>query len=221
MSLMADPPGADRLSVRVRRNTVGDHDEAQRSGFLDALAAGRLPWEAYADLTAQHWFVYEALESAATTMADDPVVGTFLFPELRRLPSIESDLQFLYGPRWADHLFALHATTVYCTRLRDVAHRAATGFVAHQYTRYIGDLSGGQYLGPAIAQSYGLPGAEGHRFFIFNGVDPMAFKTHYRGLLDTAPWTRAEQDEFIAEVAEAYRLNIGMLAELQTRWGQR
>ncbi|WP_250001471.1 heme oxygenase (biliverdin-producing) [Actinoplanes sp. M2I2] len=218
MSLKADPPGADRLSARVRRNTVGAHDAAQRSGFLDALAAGHLPWEAYADLTAQHWFIYEALESAATTMADDPVVGTFLFPELRRLPSLEADLQFLYGPRWADHLFALPATTVYCTRLRDVAHRAATGFVAHQYTRYIGDLSGGQYLGPAIARSYGLPAVDGHRFFIFAGVDPRSFKDHYRGLLDSVPWSRAEQDEFITEVTEAYRLNIGVLDELQSRW---
>ncbi|MBU2668570.1 biliverdin-producing heme oxygenase [Actinoplanes bogorensis] len=219
MSLMAVPPGADRLSVRVRRNTVGDHDAAQRSGFLDALAAGRLPWEAYADLTAQHWFIYEALESAATTMADDPVVGTFLFPELRRLPSLEADLRYLYGPRWADHLFALPSTTTYCTRLRHVAHLAATGFVAHQYTRYIGDLSGGQYLGPAIAQSYGLPAADGHRFFLFNGVDPRAFKDHYRALLDSVPWSPHEQEEFITEVAEAYRLNIGVLTELQRRWG--
>jgi heme oxygenase (biliverdin-producing, ferredoxin) len=219
MSLTTDPPGTERLSVRVRRNTVGSHDAAQRSGFLDALAVGRLPWEAYAELTAQHWFIYEALESAATTMADDPVVGTFLFPELRRLPSLEADLQFLYGPRWADHLLAVPATTVYCTRLRDVAHRAATGFVAHQYTRYIGDLSGGQYLGPAIAQSYGLPAVDGHRFFVFAGVDALSFKDHYRSLLDSVPWSRPEQDEFIAEVTEAYRLNIGVLDELQSRWG--
>ena len=218
MSLMADPRGPDRLSVRVRRSTAGEHDAAQRNGFLAALSAGELPWEAYADLTAQHWFVYEALESAATTMADDPVVATFLFPQLRRLPSLEADLSFLYGPRWADRIVALPATTVYCTRLRDVAFRAATGFVAHQYTRYIGDLSGGQYLGPAIARAYGLPGADGHRFFVFAGVDPMAFKAHYRTLLDGLPWSRAEQDEFIAEVVEAYELNIGMLSELQSRW---
>src|SRR5918995_6768414 len=130
MSLMADSPGADRLSVRVRRNTFGDHDEAQRSGFLDALAAGKLPWEAYAELTAQHWFVYEALESAGVTMADDPAVHAFLFEELLRLPSLEADLRFLYGPDWTDRITARPATTTYCTRLRHVAFGAATGFVA-------------------------------------------------------------------------------------------
>ena len=46
----------------------------------------------------------------------------------------------------------------------------------------------------------------------------MAFKAHYRTLLDGLPWSRAEQDEFIAEVVEAYELNIGMLSELQSRW---
>jgi heme oxygenase len=217
MSSIADPPGAERLSVRVRRGTRAEHDAAQRSGFLDALAAGRLPWEAYADLTAQHWFVYEALEAAGATMADDPVVAAFLFDELLRRPALEHDLRYLYGPGWADHITALPATTTYCTRLRDVAGGAATGFVAHHYTRYIGDLSGGQYLGPAIARVYGLNG-DGHRFFAFPGVDPAAFKSYYRGLLDTTPWSPAEQEAFLAEVAEAYRLNIAVLAQLKERW---
>jgi heme oxygenase len=215
---MPDPQGTDRLSVRVRRGTRAEHDTAQRNGFLDALAAGKLPWGAYADLTAQHWFVYEALESAGVTMAEDPAVHAFLFEELLRLPSLEADLRFLYGPDWTDQITALPATTTYCTRLRDVALGAATGFVAHHYTRYIGDLSGGQYLGPAIARAYGLTG-DGHLFFIFPGVDPAAFKAYYRGLLDTAPWSPAEQDAFLAEVALAYRLNIAMLTELNERWG--
>jgi heme oxygenase (biliverdin-producing, ferredoxin) len=217
MSLMADPAGADRLSVRLRHETRLVHDAAQRNGFLNALAAGQLPGEAYAELTAQHWFVYEALELAGSTMSDDPVVAAFVFPELLRLPALEADLAFLLGPRWMDQIAALPATTTYCTRLRDVANGSATGFVAHHYTRYLGDLSGGQYLGPAIARSYGLTG-DGHRFFAFPGVDPAAFKNYYRTLLDSLPWSLAEQGEFLDEVDEAYRLNIGLLDELRGRW---
>ena len=69
---VADPPetdrlsirlGADRaetarLSIRLRTATRADHDAAQGSGFLAALAAGRLPRNAYADLTAKHWLIY-------------------------------------------------------------------------------------------------------------------------------------------------------------------
>ncbi|MEU4239565.1 biliverdin-producing heme oxygenase [Actinoplanes sp. NPDC026619] len=214
---MADPPGAHRLSARLRRETHAAHDAAQGSGFLDALATGLLPWEAYADLTAQHWFLYEALELAARTMIDDPLARAFVFPELTRLPSLEADLRFMHGPRWPDRIAALPATTTYCTRLRYAANSHPIGFIAHHYTRYLGDLSGGQYLGRAIARSYGLNG-EGHRFFVFDGIDAESLKSYYRQLLDTLPWSRYEQEEFIAEVLEAYRLNIAVLDDLRQRW---
>ena len=206
-----------RLSVRLREGTRAEHKAAQGSGFLDALAAGRLPREAYADLVAQHWFVYESLELAGATMAHDPVAGVFVVPELTRLPSIEADLRFLTGPEWPRQIVALPATTSYRARLREVAVDAATGFVAHHYTRYLGDLSGGQYLGPAIAQAYGLA-EDGHRFFVFSAIEPATFRAHYRTQLDDLPWSGPEQDTFLAEVAEAYRLNIAMLAQLTERW---
>jgi heme oxygenase (biliverdin-producing, ferredoxin) len=213
MSLRADPP----LSERVRTGTRAEHEAAQGSGFLDALAAGRLPIGAYADLAAQHWFIYETLEQAARAMTDDPVGGDFVFRSLYRLAALGADLRFLLGAGWADRIAALPATTVYCTRMRTVAFDQPARFIAHHYTRYLGDLSGGQYLGPAIAQSYRLD-VDGHRFFVFEGVDPPAFRSRYRGLLDRLRWSRAEQDVFVAEVAQAYRLNIAVLDELKERW---
>jgi heme oxygenase (biliverdin-producing, ferredoxin) len=207
----------DPLSARLRAETRAAHDAAQRSGFLDALAAGRLPFAAYADLAAQRWFIYEALELAAALMADDPVAGAFVAPELHRLPALEADLTFLYGPGWQHRIAALPATTTYCTRLREVAFARAPGFVAHHYTRYLDGLSGGQYLGPAIARAYGLA-ADGHRFFVFAGVDPSAFKARYRQMLDRLNWPRSQERVFLTEVGEAYRLNTGLLTELKERW---
>jgi len=208
---------ADPLSIRLHAETRAAQGAVQRSGFLDALAAGRLPLQAYAELTAQHWFIYEALEAAAADMAGDPVAGAFVDRELDRLPWLEADLIFLYGPGWVNRIVALPATTTYCTRLREVALAAAPGFVAHHYARYLADLSGGQYLGPAIARSYGLNG-DGHRFFVFPGVDPVAFKARYRRLLDEVAWSRSEERIFMTEVVEAYRLNIALLTELKERW---
>jgi heme oxygenase (biliverdin-producing, ferredoxin) len=214
---VADPPDTDRLSARLRAGTRTDHDAAQSSGFLDELAAGRLPRDAYADLAAQHWFIYESLEQAALAMIDDPVAGAFVLPELVRLPALNADLAFLLGPDWRQRITALPATMAYTARLREVAHDRAPAFIAHHYTRYLGDLSGGQFLGPAIARSYGLNG-DGHRFFVFPGVRPPAFRTRYRELLDEIPWSDAEEKLFLAEVSEAYRLNIAVLADLKERW---
>src|SRR5688572_29291552 len=157
---LADP-STERLSVRLRSGTRADHDAAQGSGFLDALTAGTLPRQAYADLVAQHWFIYETLERAAEVMAGDPVAGAFVFPELTRLPALNADIAALFGPE--PQLSELPATQEYCERLRAVAFDRPWGFIAHHYTRYLGDLSGGQYLGPAIARAYGLDG-DGHRF---------------------------------------------------------
>ncbi|GAA0535172.1 biliverdin-producing heme oxygenase [Paractinoplanes ferrugineus] len=213
---MADP-GMHRLSARLRRDTWIAHGAAHSSRFLDALATGLLPWEAYADLAAQHWFLYESLELAARTMIDDPVARTFVFPELDRLPALEADLRFLYGPRWSSRIAALPATTTYCTRVRYAANSHPIGFVAHHYTRYLGDLSGGRQLGRAIARAYGFAG-DGLRFFVFADLDPEAFETYYRQLLDTVPWSPDEQDEFITEVLEACRLTIAMHDDLRQRW---
>jgi heme oxygenase len=102
-------------------------------------------------------------------------------------------------------------------RLREVAFAGAPGFIAHHYTRYLGDLSGGQYLGAAIARAYGLA-ADGHRSFAFHGVDPFGFKARYRQMLDALNWPRSQERVFLNEVGEAYRLNVGLLTELKERW---
>lgn len=214
---VADPPETDRLSARLRAATRADHDAAQGSGFLDALAAGRLPRDAYADLAAQHRYLYETLEQAAAVMAGDPIAGDFVLPELVRLPALDADLAFLAGPQWSRRWSPLPATEAYRARLRQVAFDRPPAFIAHHYTRYLGDLSGGQFLGPAIAQAYGLNG-DGHRFFVFDGVRPPAFRTRYRELLDRIRWSRADEDDFLAEVSEAYRHNIAVLAGLKERW---
>ena len=212
---VADPPETDQFSVRLRTATRADHDAAQGSGFLDKLAAGRLPLDAYADLAAQHWFIYDALERAGDVLADDPVAGYFVLPELRRVPELEADLAFLNGPHWRDRIVARAATVGYVGRIQAI-DRAET-FIAHHYTRYLGDLSGGQYLGPAIARGYGLNG-DGHRFFVFDGVRPPAFRSRYREMLDAIRWSPVEEETFLAEVAEAYRHNIAVLADLKERW---
>jgi len=213
---LADP-SAERLSVRLRNGTRSDHDAAQGSGFLDALAAGTLPRRAYAELAVQHWFIYESLERAAVVMAGDPVAAEFVFPELTRLPALTDDLDTLLGPQ--PQITPLPATQEYCARLREVAFDRPWGFIAHHYTRYLGDLSGGQYLGPAIAKAYGLDGA-GHRFFVFEGISPPAFRTGYRERLDRVAFSAAEEESFLAEVVEAYRLNIAVLSELHERWSK-
>ncbi|GIF12209.1 heme oxygenase (biliverdin-producing) [Actinoplanes teichomyceticus] len=215
--LEADPPATDRVSAHLAKILADAQAAARHSRFVQALVAGRLPVTAYAELAAQHWFVYEALEQATAAMAGDPVAGRFCFPELLRLPAIEADLTFLYGAGWPERIVALPSTTTYCTRIRSVAVDRDTGFVAHHGTRYLGDLDGGQWLGAAVFQAYRFD-RRGYRFFVFEGVDPRLLRTRYRQRLDAVGWGRAERGAFLSEAAAAAQLGLNLLVELGNRW---
>lgn len=214
---LIDTPLTGAVSVPLRRILLDADAAIRRSPFVRDLAAGRLPIAAYAELAAQHWFVYESLESAAGAMADDPVAGRFYFPELFRLPAIEADLRFLYGPQWAGRIAALPATTTYCTRIRGAAVDQATGYVAHHCTRYLNDLDGGQWLGATVLEAYRFR-RQGYRFFVFEGVDPELFRARHHQRLDATPWSGAEPAAFLAEVTTAVRLHLDLLRDLGGRW---
>jgi heme oxygenase len=201
------------LADKVRTATRSDHAAAQSVTYFDALFGGRLDRAGYAALTVQLFFVYETLEDAAAVMRADPVAGAFVRDDLARLPALTADLDYLLGTDWPARVTPSAATTEYRARLREVAFTWPAGFVAHHYTRYLGDLSGGQIVQRALAKEYGLADA-GTRFYQFPAVQPVAVKRHYRQLLDAAPWDRVEQDRFLDEVRLAYRLNVAVLDDL-------
>jgi heme oxygenase len=199
----------------MRATTVLDHEAAQHVPVFDRLFAGDLPLDTYALLAAQHYHVYRELEAATAHMHSDPVAGVFVFDELMRLPALEADLRFILGAGWRSSISMLEATQRYCERVREVCFAWPGGFVAHQYTRYLGDLSGGQAIGAAVARTYGWTDGDGTRFYEFAQVDdPRAFKAQYRALLDHAPWDDHERAKIVEEIARAYRHNTELLAAL-------
>ncbi|MFJ6651871.1 heme oxygenase (biliverdin-producing) [Microbacterium sp. NPDC091313] len=183
-------------------------------GFLADLMCGRGTRDDYIALVAQHAFVYEALEVAAERMRRDPVAATFLLDRPSRLPAIEADLGFLVGPRWREALTALPATARYVQRIREVGATWAGGFVAHHFTRVLGDLSGGPSIGRLLQRRYGFD-TNGIGFFLSSDIaDPRAFRDVYREQLDAAPWDEAERERVTAEVLVAYRCNSELFDDL-------
>jgi heme oxygenase len=93
------------------------------------------------------------------------------------------------------------------------------GYVAHAYTRYLGDLSGGQFIGRRVEEHFGFDGAPGASFYRFELVpDPAAFRAEWRTRLDVAPWDTDEQQRIIDEVVLAYGFNAAVFAELAAEW---
>ena len=205
-----------RFSTRLRSGTRPDHGDNEAAPYMTALVEGQLSREEYALMVEQLFFVYEDLEQAADHLRGDKVASAFDLAGFRRLDALHADLEFYYGPGWREQVQADEATRRYCDRLREVCFDWPGGFVAHHYTRYLGDLSGGQVIAKRLKGAYGLTDGEGLRFYQFEGR-PKVLKDQYRTLLDTAPWDEVERERIIAEVKTAYRLN----AELITALGQR
>lgn len=81
--------------------------------------------------------------------------------------------------------------------------------MAHAYTRYLGDLSGGQVLGKITQKSLGLSSKEGLSFFHFPGVSsPNRFKQLYRSRMNSIELTEKEKAAVLEEAVQAFELNI-------------
>lgn len=211
----------DRFSAELSSRTTGEHGNAEHSPFMTGLLGGSLPLAGYVDLLAQLRLVYLALEEGADQLAANPVVAPFLDRSLDRVPEIDADLAYLRGQMeaegWApDQEFEpTSATEAYVARIREATATAPSSYIAHHYTRYLGDLSGGFHIGRLVARTYGLTPTEGGRYSQFDALgDPVAFKERYRALLDASPWSAAEKDEIVAEVKLAYTYNTELFASL-------
>ncbi|MFI2435705.1 heme oxygenase (biliverdin-producing) [Streptomyces sp. NPDC018693] len=206
----------DSFSTVIRTATQEQHAEAETSPFMGDLLGGRLGVDAYARYTEQLWFVYEALESGAERLASDPVAGPFVRPELFRLAALERDLAHLRGPGWRSTLTALPATRVYADRVRECAERWPAGYIAHHYTRYLGDLSGGQIIRDRAERTWGFEKkGDGVRFYVFEGIgNPAAFKREYRERLDAVRADELEKQRVVAECRKAFALNTAVFRAL-------
>jgi heme oxygenase (biliverdin-producing, ferredoxin) len=202
------------FSEAVKAASWEVHEHAEHSRFMQDLMAGRLDRAAYGRLVVQQYFAYRDLEAASRHMAHDPVGSRFVFPELYRLDALESDLEALIGRGWRAGIEPTPATVAYCERLRAVGATDPGAYVAHHYVRYMGDLSGGQVIRRVVERTYGIVDHAGTSFYVFDGVDPKAFKEQYRLRLDATPWSEPEKTRIIDEVLLAYRLNTEVLAEL-------
>ncbi|MED7949932.1 heme oxygenase (biliverdin-producing) [Kitasatospora sp. NPDC058201] len=210
------------FSTVLRTASSAEHEAAEQSSFMSRLLGGHLGVDAYADLTGQLWYVYRALEGRAAELAEHPVAGPFIDLALMRTAAIERDLAHLLGPGWRDALSPLPATAAYAARVEELAEQWPAGYVAHHYTRYLGDLSGGQIIRGIAEKTWGFDRkGDGVRFYVFEEVgNPAAFKRDYRAKLDAAGLAldEIERRRVVEECKQAFRLNGAIFRDLDTRY---
>lgn len=211
---LSTPP----FSSVIRTASQDRHTEAEQAPFMNDLLGGRSDMAAFARYTEQLLFIYRALEDSAAVLEGDPVAGPFLRPELWRVAELERDLSHLLGEDWRDRVAPLPATERYAARVREVAANWPAGYVAHHYTRYLGDLSGGQVIRRVAERTWGLESkGDGVRFYVFENIgNPAAFKREYRARLDALPVDELEKRRVVEECRSAFALNNAVFTDLGT-----
>ncbi|MGW4483216.1 biliverdin-producing heme oxygenase [Amycolatopsis sp. NPDC004368] len=201
------------FSGQLRESTRGVHDRANHSAYMNALLGGELSLAGYTQLAIQYYFVYQAIEHVSDEMTGDAVGREFVFDELRRLPSLERDLAHLVGPGWRTEIQPLASTRAYVARIAEASNWAG-GYVAHHYTRYLGDIAGGQIIRRLLEKNFDLAEA-GSLFYHFDAIGSApAFRDRYRAKLDAAPWDDEARTRVINETLVAFEHNVAVFDEL-------
>jgi heme oxygenase (biliverdin-producing, ferredoxin) len=207
---------SSNLALKLREGTKKAHTMAENTGFIACFLRGTVEKNSYRKLVANLYFVYAAMEDAMQSLKADPVMGKMYFPELDRRQSLEQDLAYYYGPNWRDEIKASAATQKYVAQIHQVAKDDPELLIAHLYTRYIGDLSGGQILKKIAVNAMGLGEGEGTSFYEFAQIDDeKAFKTMYRTAMDSLPISEEKADKIVSEANDAFHHNMEMFQELE------
>ncbi|WP_307855893.1 biliverdin-producing heme oxygenase [Nocardioides faecalis] len=201
------------LSRAMREGSMSEHQAAEGSTYMSELLDGKLVAAGYADLLLRLRRVYGALEETLREHAGDPIVAAVHDPALDRVAAIDADLAH-WAPGVDPESIDSPAVTAYVERIK--AAGAWGGLLlAHHYTRYLGDLSGGQAIGRVLQRTFGLADGEGVAFYTFEAIEkPKVYKDTYRANLDSIELTPEETARVVAEVKDVFALNQGVFDEL-------
>ncbi len=201
------------LSHAMRDGSRAEHEAAESTHFMSELLEGRLTADAYADLLLRLRRVYAALEETLAEQADDPIVAAIQDSALDRLAAIDADLAH-WAPGIDPEQVDSPAATAYVDRIRAAAEWGGL-LLAHHYTRYLGDLSGGQVIGRMLQRTFDLPEGEGVHFYEFTEIPkPKPYKDAYRARLDALDLSPDEVTRTVDEVRAVFSLNQALFEEL-------
>ncbi|KAM4722149.1 heme oxygenase 1 [Rhinophrynus dorsalis] len=207
------------LSEALKEATKEVHEQAENTEFMRNFQKGQVSLNEFKMVMSALYFVYEALEEEIERNKENPVFSPVYFPlELHRKKALEEDLEYFYGPQWRKKIMCPSSTKNYVSRLHHVGQQEPELLVAHAYTRYLGDLSGGQVLKKIAQKALQLPlTGEGLAFFAFDNVtNATKFKQLYRSRMNSIEINKATKERILEEAKTAFLLNVKVFEELQT-----
>jgi len=210
-----------RLSEALKTGTEEAHKEAESVHFVKNFIRGKIDRNLYALFVAQMFHVYRCLETELNEHAPRNFADCHFPKELNRSEALREDIDFWQGS--TDDPPISPATQDYLDRIRTVAKERPLLLLAHAYTRYLGDLSGGKILA-RVAKRALLLGSdengvtEGLAFYDFPLLrgSVKAFKDRYRQALNDLQFEDPDEavQAIVQEANIAFLLNMRLFEEL-------
>ncbi|XP_062387393.1 heme oxygenase 2 [Sardina pilchardus] len=207
----------DDLSELLGAGTKDIHEKAENNQFVKDFLRGRIRKELFKLGAVALYFTYTALEEEIERNKDHPQFAPLYFPtELHRHDALARDLEYFYGPDWENVVTCSPGAQHYVDRIHEVGQSDPALLVAHSYTRYMGDLSGGQVLKKVAQRALKLPATgEGLEFYHFEGIhSAKAFKQLYRSRMNELELDAATKEKIVQEAVNAFHFNIEVFEEL-------
>jgi heme oxygenase (biliverdin-producing, ferredoxin) len=205
------------LAEALKTGTAISHQAAEDVHFVRNFIRGQIDRHLYQEMILGLYHVYVALEEALDQKAPS-FFPTCHFPdELSRRETLEEDCEFWHNTRTPSPRTISPATQDYIDRIHYLAQHEPLLLLAHSYTRYLGDLSGGKILARVARRALDLDKGtgDGLAFYRFEKVQSYkAFKDNYRQSLDALPLTSAQIQALVAEANVAFCLNMRLFQEL-------
>jgi heme oxygenase (biliverdin-producing, ferredoxin) len=207
---------SSNLASKLRVGTKKAHTMAENVGFVKCFLKGVVEKNSYRKLVANFYFIYSAMEEEMEKHSQHPIISKINFTQLNRKHSLEQDLSYYFGANWRGEIKLSSAGEAYVQRIREISATEPELLIAHSYTRYLGDLSGGQILKNIAVTAMNLSEGQGTAFYEFADItDEKAFKAKYRQTLDELPIDDSTGDRIVDEANAAFGMNMKMFQELE------
>nr|YP_009398920.1 Heme oxygenase [Cliftonaea pectinata]ARW68053.1 Heme oxygenase [Cliftonaea pectinata] len=207
------------LAQQLREGTTKSHSMAENVSFVKSFLGGVVDKKSYRRLVGNLFFIYSAIEEEIENNKDHISIRSIYFPQLYRKESLIQDLKYYYGKDWNRNVQPSVATQVYVDRIHYIGNCNPELLIAHAYTRYMGDLSGGQILKKIAQSAMNLSDNLGTSFYDFQDIkDEKVFKNSYRDSLNNIPLTNSQIDQIILEANIAFNLNMKVFQELNSNF---
>ena len=198
----------------MRTSSQEAHKKAESSPFVTDLMRGSLSLADYGLYLGNLAYIYEELEKQTSTNPPLPSSEQIWDSRLNRSDRIENDLHALGLSNWRESVVPTTGTRDYVARLTELEGRSDARTIAHHYTRYLGDLSGGQAISALVARNYGATDQQ-LTFYKFPELENLVrYKDSYREVLDNLEISDIERAALIEEVSIAFELNQRMFEDL-------